>query len=32
MEIATTTELQMIYPAFVMHKHWNMPEGFNDHL
>ena len=32
MEIATTTELQMIYPAFVMHKHWKMPEGFNDRL
>ncbi|NQV79543.1 MAG: hypothetical protein HQ495_03270, partial [Alphaproteobacteria bacterium] len=32
MEIATTTELQMIYPAFVMHKHWEMPEGFNDRL
>ena len=32
MEIATTTELQMIYPAFVLHKHWDMPEGFNDRL
>ena len=32
MEIATTTEFQLIYPAFVMHKHWAMPEGFNDRL
>ena len=32
MEIVTTTEMQMIYPAFVMHKHWDMPEGFNDRL
>lgn len=32
LEIATTTELQVIYPAFVMHKHWTMPEGFDDHL
>jgi len=32
MEIATTTEFQMIYPAFIMHKHWDMPEGFNDRL
>ena len=32
MDIQTTTELQMIYPAFVLHKHWEMPEGFNDRL
>jgi len=32
MEINTTTEFQLIYPAFVMHKHWEMPEGFNDRL
>ena len=32
MDIATTTDLQMIYPAFVMHKYWDMPEGFNDRL
>ena len=32
MEIATTTEFQLIYPAFVLHKHWEMPEGFNDRL
>ena len=32
MKIATTTEFQLIYPAFVMHKHWEMPEGFNDRL
>ena len=24
MHIETTTELQIIYPAFVMHKHWEM--------
>ena len=24
MHIETTTELQMIYPAFVMHKHWDL--------
>jgi hypothetical protein len=32
MDIPTTTELQMIYPAFVMHKHWEMPEDFNKQL
>jgi hypothetical protein len=32
MEIPTTSELQAIYPAFVLHKHWQMPEGFNDRL
>ncbi len=32
MEIATTSEFQLIYPSFVLHKHWDMPEGFNDHL
>ena len=32
MHIETTTELQMIYPAFVMHKHLDMPKGFNDRL
>ena len=32
MEIPTTTELQLIYPTFVLHKHWELPEGFNDHL
>lgn len=32
MEIPTTSELQLIYPSFVLHKHWDMPEGFNDCL
>ena len=32
MDLQTTTEIQLIYPAFVMHKHWEMPEGFNDRL
>ena len=32
MEIATTSEFQLIYPSFVLHKHWQMPEGFNDRL
>jgi hypothetical protein len=32
MEIATTSMMQAIYPAFVLHKHWDMPEGFNDRL
>lgn len=32
MKIQTTTELQMISPAFVMHKHWEMPAGFNERL
>jgi hypothetical protein len=32
LKIATSTELQMIYPAFVMHKHWDMPPGYNDRL
>lgn len=32
MEIATTSEFQLIYPSFVLHKHWEMPDGFNDRL
>jgi hypothetical protein len=32
MKIATTSVMQAIYPAFVLHKHWDMPEGFNDRL
>lgn len=32
MEIQTTSEFQLIYPSFVLHKHWEMPEGFNDRL
>ena len=32
MELQTTSEFQAIYPAFVLHKHFDMPEGFNDHL
>jgi hypothetical protein len=32
MEIHTTSEFQLIYPSFVLHKHWEMPEGFNDRL
>ena len=32
MEIQTTTEFQVIYPAYVMHKKWNMPDGYNDRL
>ena len=32
MEIATTSVFQAIYPSFVLHKHWEMPEGFNDRL
>ena len=32
MEIPTTSEFQLIYPSFVLHKHWEMPEGFNDRL
>lgn len=32
MELRTTSEFQAIYPAFVLHKHFEMPAGFNDHL
>ena len=32
MEIATTSVFQAIYPSFVLHKHWEMPDGFNDRL
>lgn len=32
MEIQTTSEFQQIFPSFVLHKHWEMPEGFNDCL
>jgi hypothetical protein len=32
MEIQTTSEFQLIYPSFVLHKHWEMPEGFNHRL
>ncbi|MFP5300049.1 hypothetical protein R2R70_02385 [Cobetia sp. SIMBA_158] len=32
MEIPTHTELTTIFPSFVMHKHWDMPEGFNERL
>lgn len=32
MEIATSSDFQMIYPVFVLHKHWDMPAGFNDRL
>lgn len=32
MEIQTNSEFQLIYPSFVLHKHFEMPEGFNDHL
>ena len=32
MEIQTNSEFQAIYPSFVLHKHWDMPEGYNEHL
>lgn len=32
MEIRTTSEMQVIYPGYVLHKHFEMPEDFNDHL
>lgn len=32
MEILATTELQAIFPSFVMHKRHEMPEGYNDAL
>lgn len=32
MEIETTTEFETLFPSFVLHKHWQMPEGFNERL
>lgn len=32
MEIETTSEFQAVFPTFVLHKHWDMPDGFNDRL
>ena len=32
MEIQTTSEFETIFPSFVLHKHWSMPEGFNERL
>lgn len=28
----STTEITTIYPSFVMHKHWETPDGFNERL
>lgn len=32
MYIETTSNFQTIYPSYVLHKHWPMPEDFNDRL
>lgn len=32
MKIQTTTEMTTLFPSFVLHKHWSMPEGFNERL
>lgn len=32
MEINTLSEFQVIYPSYILHKHWDMPQGFNDRL
>ncbi len=32
MEVNTTTTFETIYPSYVMHKHWDMSEEFNDRL
>jgi hypothetical protein len=32
MEIKTSSEFQTIYPSYVLHKHFEMPAGFNDVL
>ena len=32
MEINTLSEFQIIYPSYILHKRWDMPQGFNDRL
>lgn len=32
MEISIETTVEKIFPAYIMHQHWDMPDSFNDSL
>ena len=32
MEVQATSEFETLFPTFVLHKRWEMPDGFNERL